>query len=48
MDSCARLSGISFWRVGAGLAVQNERFRSFGFKGSELGVEDCGFGVRID
>ena len=48
VDSFARLSGISFWRVGAGLAVQNVRFRSFGFKGSELGVEDCGFGVRID
>ena len=34
--------------MGAGLAVQNVRFRSFGFKGSELGVEDCGLRVRID
>jgi hypothetical protein len=48
VDSFSRFSGISFWRVGAGLAVQNARFRSFEFKGPELGIEDCGFGVRID
>ena len=31
-------SSLSFWRVGAGLAVENAMFRSFGLKSSELGV----------
>ena len=40
--------GILFWRVDAGPAIQKGRFMSFGFKGSEPGVDDCGSIVRID
>jgi hypothetical protein len=47
-NSLVRFSGVSTWRVGAELAVQDGKFRCFGFRGSELGVEECGFGVRID
>ena len=38
VHSFREFSGILSWRVGARSCVQNVRFRSSGFKGSEPGV----------
>ena len=47
VNSFSEFSGIVFWRVGARCGIQNVRFRSFGFKGSEPGVSGDWLGFRV-